>query len=147
MIRSSIHVLVRRTAAAAFLTVAVASAACASTPSSWTVDPKRDPKQWSAVTCTTCTQAGVEVSVRNSINDTGKTGRHMAARVRNLNPHAVVLVLEIVPDQPRPMDEGLPLSERWRVMLHPAGEGQDSSTVFFHGRDVQSVAVHAVERF
>jgi hypothetical protein len=146
MVRSSLRARTRRVAAAAFLTLMAAAAACASAQSARTAEPKRDPKQWTAVSCASCTQAGVEVSLRNSLDAAGKTGRHMAAQVRNLNPHAVVLVLEIVPEQPRPADEAL-TTEKWRVMLQPAGAGQDASTVLFHARDVQGVAVHDVEKF
>jgi hypothetical protein len=86
------------------------------------------------------------VSVRNSLDAKGTPGRHMAALIRNLNPHAVALVLEIVPEQPRPMDEAL-LSQKWQVMLHPAGDDRASSMVMLSARDVQGVAVHDVERF
>jgi hypothetical protein len=70
----------------------------------------------------------------------------MAAMIRNLNPHSVALVLEIVPEQPRPMDAAL-LSQKWQVMLHAAGGTQDSSIVMLSARDVQGVAVHDVEKF
>jgi hypothetical protein len=147
MIRSNLTAISRRAALAALLVVSGASVACASTGATQGRTPPRDPKQWSAVSCATCTQTGVEVSVRNSIDDKGKAGRHMVARVRNLNAHAVVLVLEVVPDQLLPMDDTLPLSERWRVMLHPAGAAQDETTVLFHARDVANVTVHSVEKF
>jgi hypothetical protein len=146
MIRLSILARSRRVAMTALLTVSAASVACASTSKARTMSPPRDSKQWTAVTCVSCVKAGVAVSVRNSIDANGKTGRHMAAQIRNLNPHAVVLVLEIVPEQPRPLDAAL-LSEKFRVMLHPAGGGQDSSIVMLHARDLQDVAVHDVEKF
>jgi hypothetical protein len=121
------------------------AAACAGAPAMPSVAPTRDPEQWTAVSCGSCQQAGVQVALRNSLDAAGKPGRYMAAQVKNLNPHAVVLVLEIVPSQPRPADDAL-RTETWRLMLHPAGEGRDSSTVLLHARDVQGVAVHHVER-
>ena len=54
---------------------------------------------------------------------------------------------EIVPDQPRPMDEGTILSEKWRLMLSPSGDREHSSTVLLRARHVQGVAVHDVEKF
>jgi hypothetical protein len=146
MIRFNILARSRRLAIAALLSVSFASVACASTWTSRGTMAPRDPKQWTTVNCVSCAQAGVQVSVRNSFDAKGKTGRHMAALIRNLNPHPVALVLELVPEQPRPMDEAL-LSQRWQVMLHAAGGTQDSSIVMLRASNVQGVAVHDVERF
>ena len=136
----------RRLVMAALLTFSVASVACANAWSPRAKTTPRDPQQWTTVSCASCARHGVEVSVRNSLDAKGTTGRHMAARIRNLNPHAVALVLEIVPEQPRTMDESL-MSQKWQVMLHPAGDDGASSMVMLNARDVQGVAVHDVERF
>jgi hypothetical protein len=135
-----------RAALAALLSMSAASVACASTYTPLAVSAPRNPKQWTVLSCESCVQAGVQVSVRNSIDAKGNTGQHMAAQIRNLNPHAVVLVLQIVPEQSRPMDAAL-LSESFRVMLHPAGGSQDTSVVTVLARDLQAVAVHDVEKF
>jgi hypothetical protein len=146
MTRFNIVARSRRAAIAALLTISVGSVACASTSNAPIANARRDPAQWTAVSCTSCVQAGVEVSVRNSINSKGKTGRHMATQIRNLNPHAVVLMLEVVPEQPRPADAAL-ISEKWRIMLHPAGGPNDSSIVLLQAHELQDVAVHNVEKF
>jgi len=47
--------------------------------------------------CVTCARARIAIDLRYWVTAAGRAGSHTLARVRNLNPHAVVLVALFVP--------------------------------------------------
>ena len=105
-----------------------------------------EPTTWVAVACSSCEPASVDVHVRRSVDQSGKSGEYTYARVRNRNAHPVALTLDLVPDSPPLHDNYIP-SESFRVTLQAAGDEKAESVVMLRTRGVTEASVHTVEKY
>jgi hypothetical protein len=96
--------------------------------------------------CATCAPARVAVEARRSISASGRAGSHLFARVRNLNPHAIALIVSFLPQYNAPSEGDVP-AENWPLQLAPAGGEQAERVIMLRRPWAVEAAVHNVERY
>jgi hypothetical protein len=101
--------------------------------------------EWAVLACETCEPAKIEVSIRHSVDERGRPGKHAYARVRNNNPHPVALVVKFAPKQYPVHDEAPPL-EQWKVTVGGAGTSDRDSVLTLQLNEIVEASVHSVER-
>jgi hypothetical protein len=101
-----------------------------------------DPRTWSAVRCAACQRIGVSVETRRSIDERGKAGRYVFARVSNHNTYAVAFLLDLVSENPPSGDPDF-ARRQVRVTLPARGE---SALLRLDYWDIAEAHVSGVER-
>ena len=102
------------------------------------------PGEWNALRCTSCSNAGVSIDVRRSVDENGRAGQHAVARVRNLSSREVALTLEVAAAELPDSELYMP-SERWRIVLGPSGEARGEVMLLLRHTAATSASVHSVE--
>ncbi|HEY9229393.1 MAG TPA: hypothetical protein VIP11_22280 [Gemmatimonadaceae bacterium] len=128
----------------AILLAASMPALIACTPAS--VESAPDPRAWAPIKCESCTRAGVTVETRRSVDENGRAGRYVFARVSNLNDHPIVFDLNLRSSGPPTGDPDF-LTRGWRLTLAAAGASTAATTLTLDFSDVVTAAVSGLERF
>ena len=108
--------------------------------------PATAPGEWRAMPCATCERTRIAVETRRSLGADGRAGQHTFARVRNLNAHAVALVVAFEPDHLADGDGFVP-AEYWPLQLAPADSARAETVLMLRRPRPVRAAVHDVERF
>jgi hypothetical protein len=88
----------------------------------------------------------MEEQLSGSITAAGRAGQHAFARVRNLNPHAVALVVSFLLAY-NARSEGGPPAGIWPIQLGAAGTDKAEQVIMRNRPWAREATVHAVERF
>lgn len=104
--------------------------------------------EWTLLPCQGCEASRLVIDVRRTTTVSGTSGRYVVARIRNLNPHAVVLTVDFSSGVAQEgSGEGSALSQHATFSLTAAGQPGGESLVVLRLPDVTKVDVTGVERF
>ena len=98
------------------------------------------------MSCARCAPALIAIDTRRSVTTAGGAGRYAFARVRNLNPYAVALVVAFVPVYSANGDGHVP-AEYWPLRLAPAGSAEAETVLMLRWPNAIEASVQGVERY
>lgn len=101
---------------------------------------------WRPGPCRLCEEARISVELRESLRPDGSAGSYVVARVRNLNPHAVVLAVDFT-EAGYGDGDGVRRHEPHYLHLAAAGDADAERIIVPRLRAIGAVVLSGVERF